>query len=165
VRAERMIKRVGFCLLPFFVLIAYGCDYARMRDQESVRTYKKEMPAADERTVPVQDGFQALLTAEPETLKNPFPLGSGPIDRGRQAYGYFCVQCHGPNANGMGTVGQSFSPLPADLASPEVQSQGDGELYAKIRLGYSRHPRLYTTISEPDTWAVVDYIRSLRGKK
>jgi hypothetical protein len=60
-------------------------------------------------------------------------------------------------------VGQSFSPLPADLRSNDVQSQGDGELYAKIRLGYLRHPQLFTTISEGDTWAVVDFIRTLKG--
>jgi len=61
----------------------------------------------------------------------------------------------------MGTVGQSFSPLPTDLRSPYVQSQRDGEIYAKIRLGYRRHPPLYSTISENDTWAVVKYLRSL----
>ena len=63
----------------------------------------------------------------------------------------------------MGTVGQSFSPLPADLRSDDVQYQTDGALYAKIRLGYKRHPRLFTTISEGDTWAVVVFMRTLKG--
>jgi hypothetical protein len=39
--------------------------------------------------------------------------------------------------------------------------QSDGELYAKIRLGFRRHPLLYSTISENDTWAVIVYLRSL----
>jgi len=60
-------------------------------------------------------------------------------------------------------VGQSFSPLPANLRSQDVQSLTDGALYAKIRLGYMRHPRLFTTISEGDTWAVIDFIRTLKG--
>jgi len=140
-----------------------GCNYNRMRDQASVRTYKKAMPEMDERTIPVQDGFQALKTADPKTLRNPVPSTQESIDRGKEAYGYYCVHCHGVGADGMGTVGQSFSPLPADLRSKAVQSQGDGELYAKIRLGYLRHPQLFTTISEGDTWAVVDFIRTLRG--
>jgi hypothetical protein len=63
----------------------------------------------------------------------------------------------------MGTVGQSFFPLPADLRSKDVQSQADGALYGKIRLGYLRHPRLFTTISEGDTWAVIDFMRTLKG--
>ena len=164
-RSDRLIKAAAVCLTSVCLLTAAGCDYGRMYDQESVRTYKKEMPPADERTVPVEGGFQALLTADPKNLKNPLPTGARSIDQGKLAYGYFCVHCHGQDADGRGTVGQSFSPLPTDLRSDEVQSQGDGQLYAKIRLGYLRHPRLYTTIAEPDAWAVVDYIRSLAGKK
>jgi len=138
-----------------------GCDYARMYDQRSVRTYRKEAPPMDPRTIPVDGGFLVLQKADPQTLANPLASGEGPLSRGREAYGYFCVHCHGPAADGMGTVGQSFSPLPTDLRSPSVQSQGDGEIYAKIRLGYKRHPSLYSTISENDTWAVVKYLRSL----
>jgi mono/diheme cytochrome c family protein len=145
--------------------ITSACDYARMYDQRSVRTYRKEAPLMDERTMPVEDGFQQLVTAEAKTLKNPLPTGAGSVSRGKEAYGYFCIHCHGRAADGNGTVGQSFSPLPTDLCSPLVLSQTDGELYAKIRLGYKRHPTLYSTISEQDTWAVVEYIRSLGTRK
>jgi len=131
-----------------------------MYDQESVRTYKKEMPGMDERTIPVQGGYQNLLTTDPRTLRNPVPPTEVSLEEGRQAYGYFCMQCHGPNADGLGTVGQSFSPLPTDLKSHKVQSQADGRLYARIRLGYKRHPQLYTTVAETDTWAIVNYIKS-----
>jgi mono/diheme cytochrome c family protein len=151
-------------LCVFSILLSasiWGCDYARMYDQESVRTYKKAMPPMDERTIPVQGGFQDLLTADALTLRNPVPPTEGSLEEGRQAYGYFCMQCHGPNADGLGMVGQSFSPLPTDLRSREVQSQADGRLYARIRLGYKRHPQLYTTVAETDTWALVNYIKSL----
>ena len=62
--------------------------------------------------MPVQDGFQSLLSVDPKTLVNPVALTPGSIQHGKQAYGYFCVHCHGPNADGLGTVGMSFSPLP-----------------------------------------------------
>jgi mono/diheme cytochrome c family protein len=136
-----------------------------MYDQESVRTYKEKIPPMDERSIPVQGGFQDLLTAQPLTLHNPVLPTEGSLEDGRQAYGYFCMQCHGPHLDGLGTVGQSFSPLPTDLKSERVQSQGDGELYARIRLGYKRHPRLYTTVAETDTWAIVNYVKSLASKK
>ena len=142
-----------------------SCDYARMREQESVRTYEKEMPRPDSRTVPVHNGYQALRAADPKMLKNPRAADPGSINRGKKAYTYFCIQCHGEKLDGMGTVGQSFSPLPTDLLSARVQGQGDGELYMKIRLGFKRHPELYTTISEPDTWAVINYSRHLAGNK
>jgi mono/diheme cytochrome c family protein len=147
---------VLFCLAAFA-----GCNYQRMRDQESVRTYKKEMPEMDGRTIPVSDGFQTLLTADPDSLQNPVPPTKESVERGKQAYGYYCVQCHGVRFDGMGTVGQSFSPLPANLRTDHVQMHSDGNLYAKIRLGHRRHPRLYTTMSEGDTWAVVDFIKTL----
>lgn len=144
-------------------VILTGCDYARMRDQESVRTYKKEMPEMDPRTIPVGGGFQALKATDPATLQNPFPATSRSINQGMRAYGFYCIPCHGPQTEGLGTVGQSFAPLPTDLRSAGVQSQRDGELYAKIRLGFDRHPRLYTTIAEADTWAVINYLRTLGG--
>ncbi len=155
-----MAKRL-FCLLCMLLSASlWGCDYARMYDQESVRPYKREMPVMDERSVPVQGGFQTLLTTDPRALHNPVPPSGGSIDAGKRAYGYFCVHCHGPNLDGLGTVGQSFSPLPTDLRSGRVQAQADGELYSRIRLGYKRHPRLYTTVAEGDTWAIVTYLRS-----
>jgi len=162
-KVSRTAKALRFCMVLFCIALLVGCNYRRMIDQASVRTYKKTMPEMDERTIPVRDGFQALKTADPSTLRNPFLSTEESIERGRQAYGYYCVHCHGARADGMGTVGQSFSPLPADLRSKDVQSQADGALYAKIRLGYMRHPRLFSTISEGDTWAVIDFMRTLKG--
>jgi mono/diheme cytochrome c family protein len=156
-------KTVLFFIVSLSFLCIFGCDYARMRDQESVRTFKKEMPEMDQRTIPVQGGYQALKAADPKTLENPVAATGASIRRGVQAYTYFCIQCHGPNLDGHGTVGQSFAPLPTDLRSPQVRSQTDGELYAKIRLGFRRHPALYSTIGEHDAWAVVDYLKA--GKK
>jgi hypothetical protein len=139
-----------------------GCDYARMRNQEDVRTYEKEMPAMDSRAIPGQGGYNVLVNADPAELKNPLPLNPETVHRGWLAYAYFCIHCHGPYADGNGTVGQSFAPLPSNLKDPAVQDQSDGELYSKILLGFGRHPVLYTTVSEQDAWAAVNYIRSLK---
>ncbi len=153
--------RRGFLVALALAVILTGCDYARMRDQESVRTYKKEMPEMDPRTIPVRNAFQTLKTADPAALQNPFPTTTRSINQGMQAYGFYCIPCHGPRTEGFGTVGQSFAPLPTNLRSAGVQSQSDGELYAKIRLGFNRHPRLYTTIPDTDTWAIINYLRAL----
>jgi mono/diheme cytochrome c family protein len=157
----RMMLSAGVMLLVFTLC---SCDYGRMFDQDVIKTDGRKMPEMDARTVPVQDGFQALATADPRRLKNPLQYSKASLERGAQAYGYYCVHCHGPKADGNGTVGQSFAPLPTDLSSSSVQVQGDGDLYAKIRMGFKRHPRLFTTVSNKDAWAVVIYIRSLKGK-
>ncbi len=162
-----MVKRkTRYLLLLLFALgLLGGCDWARMRDQESVRTWEAEMPRATNATIPYGEGmsYQGILHSPPERLKNPLAEGRKSASRGKTAYGYFCVQCHGPKADGLGTVGQSFSPLPTDLRSADVQGQSDGALYKKIRLGFKRHPPLYTTIGDPDTWAVIVYMRTLKG--
>ncbi len=148
--------------LVFLLSAIWGCDYARMYDQESVRTYKKGIPEMPPETIPTTGGFQILNSAEPKNLKNPLPYTKEAVDQGKEAYFYFCVQCHGPKADGNGTVGQSFAPLPANLTESAVQGQSDGELFSKISLGFGRHPFLASTVSEADRWAVVNYIRSLK---
>lgn len=154
------------CFLMLLLVTAFltvSCDYARMRDQESVRTYEKQMPSTPENTIPVDGGYQNLALARPESIRNPLAPTPASIERGRRVYAYFCIQCHGPRMDGYGTVGQSFAPLPADLRSPQVLGQADGEIYRKIRMGFRKHPALFTTVSDGDTWAFVNYLRTLGG--
>ena len=110
--AIKMSNRGSALILFLCLLAAHGCDYARMNDQESVRTYKKEAPPMDGRTIPVQDGFQALKHSDPTKLANPLPPGDASVRQGKEAYGYFCVHCHGERADGNGAVGQVFLPSP-----------------------------------------------------
>jgi len=147
--------------LAAILLLATGCDYARMSDDEAVNTYGKKMPAAPEHTVPVSGGIEELKGADPNTLHNPLVATPATIAQGRTAYGYYCGHCHGPRADGNGTVGQSFSPLPTDLRSAPVQSQNDGQLFAKTSLGYQRCPPLALTVAEADRWAIINYLRTL----
>ena len=162
-RAPAKSKKLLGALMTLVAIAFTGCDYARMYDQDSVKTYERKMPAMDARTIPVNDGFQALLHADAKSLNNPLSYSGQSVERGRLAYSHFCVQCHGPRLDGEGTVGQSFVPLPANLTSDRVLSKSDGMLYAEVRLGFARHPRLFSTISAEDTWAVIVYMRSKRS--
>ncbi len=159
---KRFARAIWISGLVLAVALLGGCDYARMRNQEAVKTYEKKMPEMDSRAIPDSGGYNVLRTADPAALKNPWPVNADTVRRGREAYGYFCIHCHGPRADGQGTVGQSFAPLPTDLSSQRVQMQSDGQLMKKILLGSGRHPRLYSTVSEEETWAIVRYVRSLK---
>jgi mono/diheme cytochrome c family protein len=153
----------GLKVFLFVALIATttpGCNYERMNDQEFFKTFEKEMPAADKRTVPVGEGFQTLAKADAESFRNPLPPSKESIEKGRLAYGYFCAQCHGPGLDGRGTVGQSFEPPPADLVSPAVLTKSDGLIYSRMRLGFGKHPALYSTVAANDGWAIIHYVRS-----
>jgi hypothetical protein len=156
-------RKGTLAILAFILCIAIavaGCDYGRMYDQESVKTYERKAPPTDERTVPVNDGVNTLRSSDPRTLTNPMPRTPETVERGRLAYSYFCVHCHGVKLDGNGTVGQSFSPLPTNLRSSLVLTQEDGILYEKIRLGFRRHPALFSTVDPEDAWSVAVYLKS-----
>ena len=159
-----MIYYPLWIVLLLFLFAPAGCDYGRMYDQESVRTYEKKMPDSPQGTIPISGGVEVLSRTEPKDLKNPFPMAAAAVPQGKGAYFNFCVQCHGPRADGNGTVGQSFAPLPANLADPQVLGQSDGEIFYKVSLGYGRHPALASTVAEQDRWAIIHYLRSLKGK-
>ncbi|MCX5909114.1 MAG: c-type cytochrome [Deltaproteobacteria bacterium] len=156
-----------FFMIAGFILplqLSQGCNYGRMNEQEYFRTYETAIPEMPDGTVPIRGGLEILKKTDPKTLKNPIPYREESIIQGKQAYLYFCVQCHGPQADGRGTVGQSFAPLPSNLSGVAVQEQSDGELFYKISLGFNRHPALASTVVVDDLWAVVVYIRSLKPR-
>ncbi|HBD10320.1 MAG TPA: hypothetical protein DCZ69_18890 [Syntrophobacteraceae bacterium] len=148
-------------LLIVLVLCLPGCDYGRMKDDEAINTYQTSLPDMPSKTIPTEGGIERLREAVPADLKNPLPHTQEVVERGKERYGTYCLQCHGPAGNGFGTVGQSFAPLPTDLTGSYVQKQSDGGLYAKIGLGFRRHPPLAGTVSEQDRWAIIHYLRSL----
>jgi len=154
-------------LLSFLLLFLFlcGCDYGRMSEQESIRTYEIALPEMPKGTIPVGGGSEVLQKGNPEDLRNPLAANEEEIDRGKDGYGYFCLMCHGLGADGNGTVGQSFYPLPTNLKGPYVQNQSDGALFHKISFGFRRHPPLTYTIAEEDRWAIILYIRSLKKNK
>lgn len=152
-----------FCMALFIVSVMalFGCDYARMKDQEAVQTYKQGLPEMPKRTIPVDDGSEVYRVMDPQSITNPLPLTAETVALGKQGYGYFCIMCHGPKADGNGTVGQSFYPLPTNLASAYVQDQSDGQLFYKLSFGYKRSPPLAYTISEQQRWAIIHFLRTL----
>ncbi len=156
-----MHKHAIYFTAVLMLLVLTACDYGRFKDQEALRAYKVEMPAMPRGSIPVKDSIQVLRTTKPQDLHNPIPFSRESAEMGRERYGYFCVMCHGPKADGNGTVGQSFYPLPANLAGAYVQKQSDGELFYKIYFGFKRHPELIYTVAGDDRWLIINYIRSL----
>lgn len=152
----------GMSILLFLPLL-WACDYGRMKEDEAVHTYRAYMPEMPSKTIPIDGGIQILREADPDELINPIAYSQESVQRGKEAYGYYCIQCHGPFADGLGTVGQSFAPLPANLKAPNVQNQSDGSLFYRISLGFNRHPPLWYTVAEDNRWAIINYVRSLAG--
>jgi hypothetical protein len=140
-------------------LMLTGCDYARMTSDEAHDTYEAHFPVMPPDSIGAAGGTAALRLGGPGNLKNPLKRDESTIASGLQAYANFCVHCHGAQADGRGTVGQSFAPLPTDLRSRQVQAQSDGELFYKIGFGFERHPPLIHSMMEEDIWAVIILMR------
>jgi mono/diheme cytochrome c family protein len=146
------------------VQVLTGCNYARMRDDEAVQAYNQPFPKMPKQTIPIEGGIWIEREAVPSDLVDAAPPTPEMVALGAERYTFYCVQCHGPRLDGHGTVGQSFAPLPTNLKGQTVQDQTDGEIFYKIRFGYNRHPALYSTVTDHETWAVIRYMRALANK-
>jgi cytochrome c5 len=106
-------------------------------------------------------------TAPPEAKELHGPLTASPkvIAEGKANYGIFCEGCHGPRADGAGPIAIKFSILVADLTTPQVQQQNDGELFWKLSHGYGAMPRWGDVLSDDDRWQLIAFIRSLKKSR
>ena len=138
--------------------------HGRMWETPAVRPHEEPILVMEKDLVPFNGGEAFLRDAQGEGLASPLN-GNTPeiLEMGKKAYMNYCVFCHGKNHDGMGTVGQSFHPLPSNLKSPRVMAQSDGALFYAISFGKGRAPDLATTVAVEDRWAVIHYLRSLNA--
>jgi mono/diheme cytochrome c family protein len=159
-------------LVALFGLIVYGVltlydetmRYGRMWETPAIRPHEEPIPVMASQTVPFDGGEAFYRAADPKTLVSPLKLKDpAVIQQGKQAYQYYCIQCHGKYQDGLGTVGQSFAPLPTDLRSEKVQHLNQGVLFHEISYGIpgGRQPALATTLTVDERWQVIGYVQSL----
>jgi len=135
----------------------------RMYQTPVVRPHEEPEFIMDKRTI-ADTKSEALIR---ELLKTDFILTSiGPtqamLAKGEKDYQAFCSHCHGPNMDGLGTVGQSFFPLPTDLAGEKTVAMSDRELFASISYGGKKTPALASSMSVESRNAVIRYIRHIQ---
>jgi mono/diheme cytochrome c family protein len=96
--------------------------------------------------------------------KNPIENAVEAVEEGKQAFGSYCVVCHGRDGQMTGVpFAANISPPIPSLASSEVQSYSDGQLKWIIENGISPSgmPASRGTLSDDDMWKIVLYIRNL----
>ncbi len=149
------------------VALRYIDDYAvagRMRETPAAWPHEQPIPPMEPGIVPVTGGDAILRATPADELRSPVNLKDpAVIETGGKLYVTYCAQCHGPNYDGNGTVGQSFKPLPTDLRSAKVQSLSPGVHFKEISYGIpdGRQPPLATTIAVLDRWRIVAFVKSL----
>lgn len=153
-------------LIAWGVLTVYDevLSVGRMWETPAIKPHEKPIPVMASGGIPYTGGEALYRAATVEKILPPFPLTDPEtIAAGKTAYQYFCIQCHGKNFDGYGTVGQSFAPPPGDLRSGKVQSMLPGQLFKEISYGIpdGRQPPLATTMAITDRWRVIGYVKSL----
>jgi mono/diheme cytochrome c family protein len=172
VKKALVLGGVVFALLVVGVLVLRHIDdYAdvwRMRETPAVRPHEEPLLIMEEGVVPFSGAEAILRTTQAEKLQSSLNLKDPVvIEAGKTLYFNFCYQCHGPNHDGNGTVGQSFSPLPTDIRSAKIQALPAGVHFKEISYGVpdGRQPALATTIPVLDRWRIVAYVKSLGVRK
>jgi cytochrome c5 len=84
------------------------------------------------------------------------------IAEGKANFGVFCEGCHGPKGDGAGPIAIKFTIPVADLTTPLVQRQSDGELFWKLSHGYGAMPTWEGVLSVDDRWELIAFIRGFR---
>jgi mono/diheme cytochrome c family protein len=104
------------------------------------------------------------LTVGGRKDRNPLTATSENIHAGQQAFGYYCVVCHGRDGQNTGVpFADKMSPPVPSLAAGHVQSYADGQLKWIIDNGIfpSGMPGSKGILSDEEMWQIVLYIRHL----
>jgi mono/diheme cytochrome c family protein len=96
--------------------------------------------------------------------RNPLQATPATIEAGKQAFGSYCVACHGRDGQNTGVpfAGSIDPPIPL-LTSSEVQHYTDGQLKRVIETGVSPSgmPGAKGILSDEEIWQIVIYVRHL----
>ena len=96
-------------------------------------------------------------------LINPFSEPSAEeLDRGRQVYGVYCGNCHGPDGEGHGRVVARGMLSPPSFLAARAMAMPDGEMFHVITKGQGNMKSHAAQVAPNDRWKVIRWIRSLQ---
>jgi mono/diheme cytochrome c family protein len=152
-------------LFPVLPPMVHMLDQPRLNPQKAdgffTDGHGMRMPPAGT----VARGYLPLAVASQEeaaALVNPLPRTTEVFALGRVAYGRRCAVCHGPLANGVGSLTAAYLAKPANLQARLFLEYPDGKIYWAIVMGKNAMPPHAADMSETERWAVVHYVRALQ---
>jgi mono/diheme cytochrome c family protein len=104
------------------------------------------------------------ITVKGKDDRNPLPNSGQTVKDGKEAFGHYCIVCHGLDGQNTGVpFAASLSPPVPSLASKQVQSYSDGQLKWIIENGIapSGMPASHGILNDDEIWSIVAYLRHL----
>jgi mono/diheme cytochrome c family protein len=99
-----------------------------------------------------------------KSLRNPSVASASDAAEGQKTFSHYCFACHGLDGQNTGVpFAENMSPPAPSLASPDVQSYSDGQLFWVIDNGLwpSGMPAAHGILTDDEIWSIVAYIRHL----
>ena len=97
-------------------------------------------------------------------MKNPVKADDASVAEGKELWAQHCKSCHGAKGKGDGTKAEKIDISCGDFTSAEFAKASDGELYWKTTEGRKPMPSFKEKLSDNERWAIVNYVRTLKGK-
>jgi|GEM_PF-193785 len=98
-------------------------------------------------------------------MKNPVKADESSLAAGKDIWAQQCKSCHGTKGKGDGSKAEKLEISCGDFSTAEFAAITDGELYWKITEGRKPMPAFNEKLSDTERWQVVNYMRTLAGKK
>ena len=114
-------------------------------------------------TIPYQykktDEDRALAA---QNLVNPLEPTSENLQSGKEAYGIYCLQCHGETGDGKGRlfVSKKYTYPPASLLSEKMRANPEADIYHVITVGWGIMGEHGSMIKQEDRWKIAMYIKT-----
>ena len=108
--------------------------------------------------------FKLHVSVKGKNDRSPLSATTENIKGGQEAFGHYCVVCHGLDGQNTGVpFAATLSPPVPSLASKEVQRYSDGQLKWIIENGISPSgmPASHGILSDDEMWSIVVYLRHL----
>jgi len=160
---KRFLLNIALLFLAGGALVAGGFTYViytgpKMKVQPHIRAYQAVAPALPRGSVPVPlpttlDDSAAQLAGAAATQSE--------LANGKTYYTYYCVFCHGEKGDGIGAVGESWDPAPADLRTDRVRQMSRPQLLKSMLTGVGHEPVLEMVVHPKYRRDLVLYVAAL----
>ena len=158
----RTFHALGICLFLLVSGVFWAQEKQPQQGNQPTQTTSSATQASSAKAAP----HQLVITPEEKALKNPEKFTEDSVEKGEKLYATQCAMCHGKTGNGKGDLAAVMHVSPPDFTKPEtLAKRTDGELFTIINKGSASMPGEAKRLKENQTWDLVNFLRTLEGKK